>query len=46
MTGYGAVMGSAIQEGSDGTTTLKLDFSLTDGGGRAPTAAGDSEKPR
>ncbi len=44
MTGYGAVLGSAIQEGSDGITTLKLDFSLTDGGGRAPTAAGDSDK--
>jgi hypothetical protein len=44
MTGYGAVMGSAIQEGPDGITTLKLDFSLTDGGGRAPTAVGDSEK--
>ena len=37
MTGYGAVLGSAIQEGPDGVTTLKLDFSLTDGGGRAPT---------
>jgi Protein of unknown function (DUF1173) len=44
MTGYGAVLGSAIQEGPDGVTTLKLDFSLTDGGGRAPTSAGDSDK--
>ena len=44
MTGYGAVLGSAVQEGSDGITTLKLDYSLTDGGGRAPTAASDSEK--
>ena len=44
MSGYGAVLGSAIQEGPDGVTTLKLDFSLTDGGGRAPTSAGDSDK--
>jgi len=44
MTGYGAVLGTAIQEGSDGITTLKLDFSLTDGGGRALSAAGDSDK--
>jgi len=44
MTGYGAVMGSAIQEGPDGVTTLKLDFSLTEGGGRAPAATGESEK--
>jgi hypothetical protein len=44
MTGYGAVLGSAIQEGPDGVTTLNLDFSLTEGGGRAPAATGESEK--
>jgi len=44
MTGYGAIMGSAIQEGPDGITTLRLDFSLTEGGDRAPAATGESEK--
>ena len=45
MTGYGAVLGSAIQEGTDGLTTLKLDYSLSEGGGRAPSVGGvDSEK--
>jgi len=44
MTGYGAVLGSAIQEGQDGVTTLKLDFSLTEGGGHTPASVGDSER--
>jgi hypothetical protein len=45
MTGYGAVMGTAIQEAGDGSTVLKLDFSLLDGAGRKPTASGiETEK--
>jgi hypothetical protein len=40
LSGLGEVMGSAIQEDpSNGTTALKLDFSLTKTGGRAPPVA-------
>jgi hypothetical protein len=40
LSGLGEVMGSAIQEDpSNGVTALKLDFSLTKTGGRAPPVA-------
>ena len=45
MSGYGEVRGTAIQDNKDGKTTLKLDFSLTDGGSRGPSPSGsDADK--
>ncbi len=38
MTGYGALLGSAIQEGPE-VTILKPDYSLTEGGGRGPSVS-------
>jgi hypothetical protein len=45
MSGYGEVRGTAIQDGKNGETTLKLDFSLTEGGGRGATVSpSDADK--
>jgi hypothetical protein len=43
LSGFGHVAGAAIQENAeDGTTLLRLDFSLTKTGGRAPPAPSET----
>lgn len=45
LSGLGEVIGQAIKENDDdGTTTLKLDFSLSKGAHRAPPTASNEEK--